>query len=115
MARTLLTKTSAPGGYAAAGVAVTLTAADTTNKNMIVAEGADLIIARNSGASPYTVTITSSPDAFGRTKDITTESIAAGEVRVFGPYPLTGWVQSDGRIYLEASNAAVLLGAIKLS
>lgn len=114
MARTLLTKTTAPGGYAAAGGAVTMAAADVGNLNAFVASGTDLVIAQNSGASPYAVTITSAPDPWGRTKDIATESIAAGEIRIFGPFPQAGWMQTDGRVYLQASNAAVKFGVIEL-
>lgn len=114
MARTNLTKTNAPGAYAGAGVAVVMTAADVANMNQFTAQGNDLVIAYNSGASPYTVTITSSPDPYGRTRDITAESIAAGAIRIFGPLKTTGWIQPDGKIYLNASNAAVQFGIIAL-
>jgi len=49
MPRTALTKTTAGGGYASAGVAVTMTAADVANLNSATAEGNDLIIAHNTG------------------------------------------------------------------
>ncbi len=114
MPRTALTKTTAPGNYAAAGVAVTMTAADVANLNSFVANGNDLVIAENTGATPYTITITSAPDPYGRTADIATESIAAGAIRIYGPFPLAGWQQSDGSIYLQASNVAVKFGVVKL-
>ncbi len=115
MARTALTKTVAPGAYAAAGAALTMAAADVANKNSFVANGDDLIVAQNTDAvNPYTVTITSVADPYGRTKDIATESIAAGAIHIFGPYALPGWQQADGSIYLEASNAAIKFGVIKL-
>ena len=50
MPRTALTKTTAPGGYASAGVAVTMTAADVANGNSFTAEANDLVIAQNTGA-----------------------------------------------------------------
>ena len=114
MPRTLLTKTSAPGGYAAAGVSLTMAAADVGNLNAFQAAGTDLIVAQNTGGVGYTVTVTSAPDPFGRTKDIATEAIAAGEIRIFGPFPQSGWMQTDGRVYLQASNAAVKFGIIQL-
>lgn len=114
MAPTLLTKTNAPGSYAHAGAALTLANADVANGNDFVANGHDLIIAHNSGASPYTVTVTSQPDPFGRTKHITAESLAAGEIRIFGPFALVGWAGSNGRILVSASNSAVKLGVVKL-
>lgn len=114
MARTNLTKTTAPGSYAAAGVALTMAAADVANMNQFTANGNDLVIAHNTGASPYTVTITSAPDPYGRTKDIAAESIAAGAIRIYGPFKLPGWIQSDGKFYLQASNAAVQFGIVAL-
>ena len=114
MARTTLTKTAAPGGYSSTGAVVAMTAADITNKNQFVATGGDLVIAQNSGASPYTVTITSVADPYGRTKDVTAFSLNAGEIAVFGPFPALGWQQTDGKIYLEANNAAVKFGVVAL-
>lgn len=114
MARTDLTKTTAPGSYASAGVAVTITAADVTNKNQFAAEGDDLIVAQNTGASAHSVTITSAPDPYGRSGHISGESIAANEIRIYGPLKTLGWIQSDGKVYLEADNAEVKFGVIKL-
>lgn len=114
MARTDLTKTDAPGSYADAGVAVTMAAADDVDKNQFTAEGNDLIIAHNTGASERNITITSSADAFGRTGDISSEAIAAGAIRIYGPLKVAGWIQSDGKVYLEADNAEVEFGVIKL-
>jgi hypothetical protein len=119
MARTTLTKTTALGAYGDYSVAnaadVTMTAADTSNKNQFVVSSSDLVIAYNSGGSAYTVTIDSAADPhYGREGDITTYSIGAGEHAVFGPFKRPGWVQSDGYVYLEASNAAVYFGVIVL-
>lgn len=114
--RTTLTKSIAPGGYASSGVAITMTAADTVNKNRFISSGNDLVIAYNSsGANPYTVTIESSDDPQGREEDITTETIALSTVRIFGPFPCRGWkLLTDQYIHLEASNAAVFFGVIQL-
>lgn len=94
---------------------LTMSAADTVNLNSVPHTGKEVIIARNSGASPYTVTITSVADpVHGRTGDIAAASLAAGEVAVFGPYPIDGWRQSDARLYFQASNAAVLFTVLRL-
>lgn len=114
MAATALTKSSAGGGYASAGVAVTMTAADVANGNKFTASGSDLIIIENTGASTYTFTITSTADSLGRTGHITTENIVAGATKMVGPLPLAGWVQTDGTILCSASNAAVKFGIISL-
>lgn len=114
MTRTTMTTTTAPGSTNYAGQALTMTAADISNYNEFVASGKDLIVAHNTGASSYTITVTSVADPYGRTKDISAVSIAAGVYMIFGPLDLTGWVQSDGKIYLQASNAAVKFGVVRL-
>lgn len=118
MARSDLTKMTALGPYGTYGAGLaelTMDAADVSNKNQFVASSRDLVIVRNSGGSAYTVTITSSADpTFRRTGDIETYSIPAGEVHVFGPFVRPGWLQADGYVYLEASNASILFGVIAL-
>ncbi len=115
MARTVLTKTTIPSPYAGAGVAVTMTAADTTNQNSFPLTGREIVIAWNSGASSRTVTITSVDDRYGRSEHITAEAIAAGAIRVYGPgLALEGWQQTDGSLYLEANNAEVKFGILTL-
>ena len=118
MARETLTKTTALGSYGDYSVGnaadVTMTAANVADKNQFTATGDDLIVVHNTGGAPYTFTVTSSADPYGRTKDISAYSIGAGEYAVFGPLELTGWVQSDGKVYCEANNALVKIGVIKL-
>jgi hypothetical protein len=118
MPRTSLTKTTprgAFGTYSADSADVTFTAADTVNLNQFRATGNNLVIARNTGGSAYTVTITSTP-VNGRSGDIATYSIGAGETAVFGPFlgNQNGWTQSDGYVYLQASNAAVTFAVIAI-
>lgn len=110
---TTLTKTTAPGAYAAAGVAVTMTAADVGNGNRFVASGKDLIIARNSGAVARHVTITSQYDEMNRLGTIANEEIAAGAIRIYGPLPTDGWA-TGGYILCSADHAEVLFGVITL-
>lgn len=118
MARATLTKSTLEGqwgDYGAGEADLTFTAADASNKNQFVASGKDLVIAHNTdGANPYTVTITSVADEMGRTGNITTYSLAAGDIAAFGPFGLDGWEQTDGYIYLEASNAAIKFAVIAL-
>ncbi|MGE5553296.1 MAG: hypothetical protein ACM3XZ_05155 [Betaproteobacteria bacterium] len=114
MARTTLAKTQAPGGYASTGAVLTLAAADVVNKNQFVATGNDLVVAQNTGASPATVTINSVADPYGRTKDVAGYVIPAGGIAVFGPFPVLGWQQPDGKVYLEASNADVKFAVVAL-
>jgi len=119
MARTTLTKTTALGAYGDYSVAnsadMTMAAADTSNQNQFVASSRDLVIAHNTGGSAYTITVTSVDDPhYGRQGDIATYSLGAGEYAIFGPFKRPGWVQSDGYVYLEASNALVKFGVVAL-
>lgn len=114
MPRTTLTTSAALGSYNHAGVALTMTAADVANGNQFVASGKDLLVIHNSGASSRTFTVTSVADAYGRTKDITTEAILAGVYKIVGPLELMGWQQTDGKIYLTADNAEVKFGIVRL-
>ncbi len=114
MARIALTKTNAPGGYASAGVLLTVAAATVGDGNSFVASGRDLVVAHNTGAEARTVTITSTPTKYNRLGHITAHSLAAGTIHIFGPFPTSGWAQSTGLVHLEASNAEVKFGIIKL-
>lgn len=114
MARTTLTKSTAGGSYNHAGVTLTMTAADVANGNQFVANGNDLMVIHNTTGVNYTFTVTSTADAYGRTKDITTEAIDAGVYKIVGPLQLTGWIQTDGKIYCAASNAGVKFGIVSL-
>lgn len=118
MARTTITKTTVVGPYptlqpAADSLDVAFTAADTGNKNQFAPTGDDVLLAWNSGASPYTITITSVADERNRTGDITTYSLAAGDICAFR-IKVQGWRQSDGMVYFEGSNTAVKFAVLSL-
>lgn len=117
MAPTTLTKTTPRGSYGSYGADLadlTMAAADVANGNQFVASGKDLVIAHNTGGSAYTVTVTSVADPYGRTGNISAYSIGAGEYAIFGPFELAGWQQTDGKILISASNAAVKFGVVPL-
>lgn len=117
MARTTLTKTTIEGpfgDYGAGEADLNLQAADITDKNQYKCSGNDIVIAYNSGISEYTVTITSAADRYGRTGDIATYALAAGDVAIFGPFVTHGWMQPDGYVYLEATNADVKFAVVAL-
>jgi len=115
MPRTILAANTVVGGYPTAGVTITATAADTANQNRTLHTGKEIIIARNSGASTRTVTITSLADSQqGRTGNIAAENILAGVIKTFGPFALDGWKQTDGYIYFESNHAEVLFSVIRV-
>jgi hypothetical protein len=87
-------------------------AAVTTDGLDFSATGREIVLFQNSGASPYTFTVVSAPDALGRTGDITAYSLAAGEIAALTPPPL-GWAGGNGRILITVSNLAVKVGIIR--
>lgn len=95
------------GAISANGADVALTAADATNKQEATITGRELILAYNSDSGAHTVTFTSIADDLGRTGDITSYSVGAGEFALFGPFTLKGWQQSNGKVYFEANDATV--------
>ncbi len=115
MARTALTKLTAPGSYDVDGAALAFAAGDAVNGNQFTAAGKDLIVVHNAdGVSAHTVTIKSVADDLGRTGDLTV-SVPANAYRVFGPVKLTGFIQTDGKIYVDVDNASLELAVIDLS
>lgn len=102
---------------AANGADFVFTAGDVANGNSFPCTGKEIILVQNSdGATPYTVTINSVADAQGRTGNIGPYTLQAGEFARFSP-GLTGskgWIQSDGTILINVSNAAVKLAVLRL-
>jgi hypothetical protein len=85
------------------------TAADTVNKNEVAFGNHNRLLVTwvNTGASARTVTIASALDTYKRSGDVTTYSTGAGEFAAF-LVERNGWLQSDGKLYLEANNAEVI-------
>lgn len=93
----------------------TYTAADVTNKEQTKITGQEILLARNvNGAAAHTITINSVNTPFGRKGDVTAYSLGANEFAMFGPFEITGWIQTDGNLYFEADNANIQFAVIKL-
>jgi hypothetical protein len=95
----------------AAGVAVTMEAADIVNYNDFSPTGREVLIAHNTGVGANTVSV-DSVSVHGRSGNIAAESIAADAIRVYGPFN-TGWKQSDDKIHFEADSIEVEFGIIR--
>lgn len=113
-----LTPVTIIGPFAAvgAGAADFTFAAGSTDTDTFACTGRQILLAFNSGGSPYTITITSVDDSFGRSEDITAYSLAAGDYAVFG-VGLTnqaGWKQTNGTIIVDVENAAVKWAVLTL-
>jgi hypothetical protein len=121
MARTTITAQQPKGPYvslqpAADSLDITMTAADVANKNQTLLAGQLLLIAQNTHATTaFTITITSIADSKLRTGDITTYTMQAGDISAFLISSTEGWLQADGYLYYEASNASVKFAVLKLS
>lgn len=116
MPRTVVTKTQAPGPYPATAVAVVEVATNATDGNYFTMTGDDLLLVKNTTVGSLTFTVSSVPNQAGRTRDITTETIAAGVVKVLGPFRnKVGWATSGNALEFTGSAAGVVFSVIKLS
>ena len=114
MARTVLVKTAAPGFWSTIGAALTKAAGDVGNGNYFEISGECLLIAWNNSASPYTITITSVADpTYGRSGSVVAQTLAADEIRFFRLVPI-GWMQANGWVHVDVSNAAITIGVVQL-
>jgi hypothetical protein len=94
---------------------ITFAACDASLKNYFVPSGRDLLLVYNSDATnPYTFTLFSVADAMGRTGDITTYSLSAGETAAVLLTSMNGWVQTDGNVYVDGSNVKIKFAVIRL-
>jgi hypothetical protein len=91
--------------------------AGNTGGDTITITGREIVLAWNSGASPYTVGVTSQIDGQNRTGDISAYSLAAGEFAYVsaGLTNAPGWKnQSTGLLTITPSNAAVKWAVLQL-
>ena len=87
-------------------------AADATNFEEVASTGREIVIAYNSGATARLVTIESVADAHQRTGDLT-ETVAAGNVGIFGVMQLEGF-RSAGMLNFRAAHADVKFIVLRL-
>jgi hypothetical protein len=103
------------GTPAANSLDVTFAAADSSNGNDFVCSDKDLLLVLNSdGTNPYTFTVASVIDSYGRLGDITTYSLSAGEYGAI-ELPANLFRQSTGKININGSNAAVKFAILRRS
>lgn len=103
------------GDYSVGDAAdLTFLAADTVNFEQTRLTGKEMVMARNVGGGPFTITVNSVNDPFNRTNDITAYSLGAGEFAILGPFDQAGWKQTDGFLYFEANNVAIEFAVVKV-
>ena len=114
MARTTIAVTELPGPYAVSATSVTWTNADTTNGMQFQATGREVLLVRNTNTTAsQSFTVVSVPDSFGRTGDLV-HSVPASGLVTTQVFPLLGWAQSDGYIYVDTTGADLQFAVIRL-
>jgi len=103
------------GDYSVANAAdYTYLAADTVNNEQTTLTGREIVIVRNTTGGALTCTFTSVKSGLGRTGDIAAYSVGANEFAMFGPFELTGWIQTDGNLYFSGSAVGLEFAVIRL-
>jgi hypothetical protein len=118
MARQTLSKQTPKGPYptlpvSANALDISWTAADATNKEQFVPGNDTLVLVKNDAVAAKTVTFTSKADDKNRTGDVSAYSLGAGEIAMFR-FKKAGWMQSDGKIYMEAESSDIKYAVIQL-
>ena len=113
MARTALTPVDVPEDYTIGGVMLPWTASDNVNGNSVPHTGREILLVRNDNVGAQTATVASIADPFGRTADCVI-SLAAAEYWISQLFPLVGWQQADGNLFIDGSAADVMLCVIRL-
>ena len=116
---TVLSVTQILGPFEAvsAGAAdFTLAAGTITDGDVFACTGREILIVHNSGLGAATITIKSESDDRGRTGDIASYSLAAGDYSVFGVGLTTarGWKNASGKIRITVSSADLLVAVLRL-
>jgi hypothetical protein len=118
VARVLVAAQTLPGAYPTLPITANardlqMQAGDSSLGNYTpLVEGKTIVLFQNTGVGARTVTFPSQADTpYNRTGDITTYSIGAGELAIFGPFKAVGWSDA-GNLDIDVSNAEVLIAVI---
>jgi len=102
------------GVYTGNTADLTFLAADTVNNEETSLTGREIVLGRNTTGGALTATFTSVNDTFGRTGNIAAYSVDANGFAMFGPFELTGWIQTDGNLYFSGSAVGLTFAVIRL-
>ena len=94
---------------------ITMSAADAANDHEFANNGKVLLLVENGDASPHEITIVSVTDFAGRLQDIV-QSVAAGDLAIFGPFKPAWWNQVGGLVFVDIdTDVSVTLAALRLA
>lgn len=115
MARTSITKITAPGAFAGALTTFAWTDLGTTGTNghQFTLTGAELILLKNISGGGQPVQLFSVDDQYGRQENVLS-TIAANGYSLIGPMKLEGWKQTDGNFYLDSTSTAIKAAIVKI-
>jgi hypothetical protein len=120
MARVNVAAQTTPGAYPTLPVGansrdVAFQAADAGLMNMTpIVDGKTLVLIQNVAVGAKTVTFVSVADGtYHRTGDITTYSVGAGEIALFGPFKVAGW-SNAGNLWIDNEDANIKIAVITL-
>jgi len=119
MARTAIAVQTPTGSYPALPLValsadLAFVASDVADGNYYASTGKELVIVKNVGVAPVTVTVGSSADAQNREGDITDYSVAVDAISILGPFGINGWQQSDGSVEINGSSADLEIAVLRL-
>jgi hypothetical protein len=117
MARAELTITQlAPRGNRA-GTVLTQNVPDAVNFNYWRPTGSDVVIIRNPTGAAATIKIYQTPDQFGAMQGASswTRTVPANSLRAWGIFRPHGYIQSDGRIWVDASVNTIRICVLALN
>lgn len=109
MARTTISETDMSA--ADSGAVVSFDTGDSANDMDYRQDGSVGLLIHNDTGGSATVTIVSTADSLGRTKDISL-SMTDGDIAYIPPKQMRGWVQDDGQVHVDM-NANVSIEAIR--
>jgi hypothetical protein len=94
---------------------VTLPASSAVTQQSFDNSGQELIVIKNGGAGPITVTIDIPFVVDGQAVEDRTVTIAAGATKVIGPFNRATYNQTDGTVHLDLSDtASVTIGVVQM-
>lgn len=112
MPRTVLTPINVPLPYSTGGVQLTWINSDNVNGNDVTLTGREILFVWNDTAAAVTVTVQSVADPYGRTGNVS-RSVPAGQYYAFQRFPTDGWLQADGRLWIDTT-AAIKVALLRL-
>lgn len=113
MARTELTAAAVPKSHPGGSIVYSWTVADTTDQNAVALSAREVLLLKNTGASPQDVTISSTPDPYGREGDLVI-TVPAGEEHALTFLTRDGWMQTDGMLYLDCASVDISYAVLRL-